>query len=265
CPTDAADLRQGGGVFRALDVGGGVHALFLFLHDAGSLTIPYHHRQGLSACLDPARRLALCDGGGLVALLLCASRAPVSHRPVGLSPPVLYSAVFGSGIQVHLEELRDSDSLPENHRLHQEQRLTRSRQRHRGDGAHDVGFVDLSTHQVAWPLVARSVDDPAAPVSRHRDGLGDHAFLSARADSYLRYAVDFARSVRHALHSLRHSLHAFRPVTAAPGIGRSGVCFRGIVVDYYAAHHDAFVDPVFFRRMGFYFPALGQRAVHVDQ
>ena len=52
--------------------------------------------------------------------------------------------------------------------------------------------------------------------------------------------------------------------TVAPGIGGSGLCFRGFVVECDAANYDAFADPVFFGRVGFYFPALRQGTVDVD-
>ena len=38
----------------------------------------------------------------------------------------------------------------------------------------------------------------------------------------------------------------------------------GVVVKYHAAYHDAFADPVFLGRVGFYLPALRQRTIDVD-
>ena len=84
-----------------------------------------------------------------------------------------------------------------------------------GDAADHVRFLDPRPHQVARPLAAGFADDLAAVVSRYRHGLGDHAVLSDRADSHLRYALDFAGRLHHALHSLRHSLHPFRPACSS--------------------------------------------------
>ena len=80
-----------------------------------------------------------------------------------------------------------------------------------GDVADHVRFLDPCPHQAARPLAAGFADHLAAVVSRYRDGLGDHALLSDRADSDLRHAVDFAGGFYYALHSLRYSLHPLRP------------------------------------------------------
>ena len=91
-------------------------------------------------------------------------------------------------------------------------------------------FLVAGAHQDSRPLAARPHDYLALVVSRYRHGTGDPAILFVRADSRVRYLMDPADRLRHALHSLRHPLHSLRLVAVAQGIGRGLLRFRRVMV-----------------------------------